>query len=51
MNWFADHTQPLKRLVYLIEEEKDSKALNLRYLRFHGLQDYSGYKGVNPTRR
>jgi len=41
MNWFADHTQPLKRLVYLLEEEKDSKALNLRYIRFHGLLDYA----------
>jgi hypothetical protein len=42
MNWFADHTQPLKRLVYLIEEDQNSKALNLRYLRFHGLRDYAG---------
>ncbi len=40
MDWFADHTQPLKRLVYLIKEEKDTKKLNLEYLRFHGLRDF-----------
>jgi hypothetical protein len=39
MNWFADHTNPLKRLVYEIKEDVISKKLILRYWRFHGSRD------------
>lgn len=39
MNWFADHTQPLKRMVYTIQPEEGSTALDLKHLRFHGLID------------
>jgi hypothetical protein len=41
LNWFADHTQPLKRMVYLIDEEPDSFRLRLTYLRLHGLRDFA----------
>ena len=34
MNWFADSTQPLKRLVYSIRLEKNSTSLTLDNLRF-----------------
>ncbi len=40
MNWFADHTQPLKRMVYLVEEEKESKRLSVKYLRLQGSRDF-----------
>ena len=38
MNWFADRTQPLKRLVYLIDEEQDLTTPNLKYVQFHGIE-------------
>ena len=41
LDWFADHTQPLKRMVYLIDEEPESFRLRLTYLRLHGLRDFA----------
>jgi hypothetical protein len=41
LNWFADHTQPLKRMVYLIDEEPESFRMRLTYLRLHGLRDFA----------
>ncbi len=42
MNWFADHTQPLKRLVYIIRPVEGSTFLSLKHLWFHGLVDFQG---------
>ena len=42
MNWFADQTQPLKRLVYVIEQIEGTTKLNVKNLWFHGLADYQG---------
>jgi len=36
MDWFADDTQPLKRVVFVIDEIEQSQELRLTPLRFHG---------------
>lgn len=36
MNWFADHQQPLRRVVIMLDEEPNSHALRMTLLQFHG---------------
>ena len=40
MNWFSNNTRNLRRLVLLIEKDKNAPRLGLKTLRFHGLVDY-----------
>jgi hypothetical protein len=42
MDWFADNTQPLRRLVLVIDEVPDTKHLRATHLKFHGLRDAYG---------
>lgn len=39
MDWFADNTQILKRIVYAIEPLEGRIGFNLKHLRFHGSRD------------
>lgn len=39
MNWFATNRKPLKRLVFVIEPASDSKALEIKRLKYHGSND------------
>jgi hypothetical protein len=39
LDWFADNTQPLRRLVVAIEEEPVTHKLRATHFRFHGSRD------------
>jgi hypothetical protein len=41
MDWFADDSQPLKRLTFVVDEVGGSRKLRLTALRFHGSNDES----------
>jgi hypothetical protein len=38
-NWFADHTQRLKRVVYVLDEEPETKHLRSTVMHFWGTRD------------
>jgi hypothetical protein len=39
LDWFADNTQPLRRIVLMIDEEPATGHLRATHLRFHGSRD------------
>jgi hypothetical protein len=39
MDWFADTTQPLRRVTVMIDEVADTHHLRATHLQFHGLRD------------
>lgn len=39
LDWFADNTQPLKRVCLLIDQTTDSRRIRATHLRFHGSRD------------
>lgn len=45
MDWFSDGTAPLKRLVYVLDEDQTAKKLRITSMKFHGTNDLLGSGG------
>lgn len=39
LDWFADNTQPLRRMCVIIDQTPDSRKIRATHVRFHGLRD------------
>jgi len=39
LDWFADNTQPLRRMCVIVDQTPDSQKIRATHIRFHGLRD------------
>lgn len=39
LDWFADNTQPLRRMCLIVDQIPDSQKIRATHIRFHGLRD------------
>jgi hypothetical protein len=39
LDWFADNTQPLRRMCVIVDQTPDSQKIRATHIGFHGLRD------------
>lgn len=39
LDWFADNSQPLRRMCVIVDQPPDSRKIRATHIRFHGLRD------------